>query len=49
MAVTSHIRSDEHPLRELVGLEIFIEKGGVLDVGKSVGIGDHRVIENLGA
>lgn len=49
MAVTGHVRSDEHPLRELIGLEVFIEKGGVLDVGKSVWIGDHGVVENLGA
>jgi hypothetical protein len=43
-----HIGSDEHPLRQFIGLEIFKEHGGVLNVRKSIWVGDYRVVQNLG-
>ena len=49
MTVIRHVWGDEHPLWQLVRLEIFIEKSGVLDVGKSLWLRDHGVVQDLGA
>jgi hypothetical protein len=47
--VLTHVGSDEHPLGELVGFEILLEHGGVLDKRKTLRIGGDRVVENRGA
>lgn len=36
MAVVGHVGGDEHPLRELVGCEVGVELGEVLDDGEAV-------------
>ena len=41
--------TDEHPLGELVRLEILIEEGGILDLGEAVGLFGHGVVQNLRA
>ena len=41
--------TDEHPLGELVRLEILIEEGGILDLGEAVGFFGHGVVQNLRA
>jgi hypothetical protein len=41
--------TDEHPLRELVCLEVLEEHSGVLDVGKTLRAGDNGVVQNLRA
>lgn len=48
VAVGGHVGGDEHPLGELIGLEVFVEEGDVFDVGESFGFGDDGVVENLG-
>jgi hypothetical protein len=36
--------TDEQPLRELVRVEIFMEYGGVLDLGETTRVGCNRVV-----
>ena len=36
MAIACHVRGDEHPLRQLIILEILLEEGHVLNVGQSL-------------
>lgn len=40
----THVRSDEHPLGQLVVVQVFIEHGEVLGLGKTVGIRCNRVV-----
>jgi hypothetical protein len=42
MSITSHVRSDEHPLRQLIGSQVLEEKGSVLKLLKTILIGGHR-------
>lgn len=38
VAIVGHVWGDEHPLWELVVLEVLVEHGEVLDLGKTVGL-----------
>ena len=35
MPIACHVRGDEHPLRQLIVLEVLLEEGHVLDVRQS--------------
>lgn len=43
------VLTNEHPLGELVSLQIFVEHGGVLDLGKTVWARCNGVVENFRA
>jgi hypothetical protein len=40
--------TNEHPLGELVILEILVEHGGVLDIGATGWVAYNPVVQNLG-
>ena len=40
----THVGSDKHPLRELIVIQIRLEHGEVLDLGKTIQVRRDRVI-----
>jgi hypothetical protein len=40
----THVGSDEHPLRERVGVQVIIEHCEVLDFGQAVRLGGHGFV-----
>jgi len=48
VTVRSHVWGNKHPLRKLVGFEIFVEEGCVLNLREAVGFCCYGVIEDFG-
>lgn len=44
--VARHVRGDEQPLGQLVGLEVLVEEGEVLDLGETVGVVGDGVVHD---
>jgi hypothetical protein len=46
MTIARHVRGDEHPLRQLIVLEILLEEGHVLNVRQSFRLLRYRVVQH---
>ena len=46
MTIRSHVGRNEHPLGELILLQILLEHGQVLDACQAVGVVSNRIVEN---
>lgn len=44
VAIRCHVECNEHPLGKFVCLKIFVEQGGVLDLGKIVWANGDRIV-----